>query len=204
VSVHRLVQAVTLDQMPAELALQWRQAAAALIEGAIPDDGGQPDAWPEFAALLPHAQATLTDASAGMERIADYLGYSGSYRAARELAQRMHAARSRIRGLEHPGTLAARESLARWTGRAGDPAAARDQYAALLPVSERVLGPEHPDTLAARISLARWTGDAGDPAGARDQLAALLPVSERVQGPEHPGTLAIRANLAYWTHRDGK
>jgi hypothetical protein len=30
VSVHRLVQAVTADQMPAELASQWRQAAAAL------------------------------------------------------------------------------------------------------------------------------------------------------------------------------
>ena len=38
VSVHRLVQAVTADQMPAELAGQWRQAAAALIEAAIPGD----------------------------------------------------------------------------------------------------------------------------------------------------------------------
>ena len=199
VSVHRLVQAVTLDQMPAELALQWRQAAAALIGAALPDDGGQPDAWPEFAALLPHAQAALTDVSAGMERIADYLGYSGSYRAARELAQRMLAGRTRIRGPEHPDTLAARKSLARWTGRAGNPAAARDQYAALLSDSERVLGPEHPDTLAARKSLARWTGDAGDPAAARDQLTALLPVSERVLGPESLDTLSVRRNLAYWT-----
>ena len=38
VSVHRLVQAVTADQMPAELAQAWRQAAAALIEAAIPAD----------------------------------------------------------------------------------------------------------------------------------------------------------------------
>ena len=38
VSVHRLVQAVTADQMPAELARRWRQAAAALIEAAIPAD----------------------------------------------------------------------------------------------------------------------------------------------------------------------
>ena len=38
VSVHRLVQAVTADQMPAELARQWQQAAAALIEAAIPGD----------------------------------------------------------------------------------------------------------------------------------------------------------------------
>ena len=42
VSVHRLVQAVTADQMPAELAGQWRQAAAALIEAAIPADTDLP------------------------------------------------------------------------------------------------------------------------------------------------------------------
>ena len=59
VSVHRLVQAVTADQMPAELASQWRQAAAALIEAAIPDDPQLPETWPACAALLPHAQAAL-------------------------------------------------------------------------------------------------------------------------------------------------
>ena len=59
VSVHRLVQAVTADQMPAELARQWRQAAAALIEAAIPADTELPGTWPVCAALLPHAQAAL-------------------------------------------------------------------------------------------------------------------------------------------------
>ena len=42
VSVHRLVQAVTADQMPAELAGAWQQAAAAVIEATIPDDTRQP------------------------------------------------------------------------------------------------------------------------------------------------------------------
>ena len=74
VSVHRLVQAVTADQMPAELARQWRQAAAAVIEAAIPGDTDPPETWPVCAALLPHAQAALADDSDGMERIADYLG----------------------------------------------------------------------------------------------------------------------------------
>ena len=87
VSVHRLVQAVTADQMPAELASQWRQAAAALIEAAIPDDPELPATWPAFAALLPHAQAVLALTSGGMWRIAQYLGYSGSYPAARDLFQ---------------------------------------------------------------------------------------------------------------------
>ena len=147
VSVHRLVQAVTIDQMPGDLAGQWRQAAAALIEAAIPADTDPPETWPVCAALLPHAQVALADDSDGVARIANYLGESGSYAAARDLERKIADAVERVLGAEHPDTLSARRDLARWTGEAGDPAAARDQFAALLPVCERVLGAEHPDTL---------------------------------------------------------
>jgi Tetratricopeptide repeat len=203
VSVHRLVQAVTADQMPAELADQWRQAAAALIEAAIPGDPDLPETWPVCAVLLPHAQATLADDSDGMARMAHYLGSSGSYVMARDLQRRVLVAWERVLGLEHPDTLTIRHQLATWTGEAGDAAAARDQYAELLPVRVRVLGPEHPDTLTTRHRLAFWTGEAGDPAAARDQLAALLPVRVRVLGPEHPDTLTTRHQLAFWTGQAG-
>ena len=196
VSVHRLVQAVTADQMPAELAKDWRQAAATLIEDAIPGDTNAPGTWLVCAALLPHARVALENDSDGMARIANYLGSSGSYAAARDLERRVLDARERVLGVEHPRTLIARGNLANSTGRAGDPAAARDLLAGLLPVLERVLGPEHPDSLAARHNLVGWTGRAGDPAAARDLLAGLLPVLERVLGPEHPHTLAARHNLA--------
>lgn len=42
VLIHRLVQAVTLDQMPAADAAAWGQAAAALFEAAIPSDKIRP------------------------------------------------------------------------------------------------------------------------------------------------------------------
>ena len=199
VSVHRLVQAVTVDQMPAELAGAWRQAAAQLIEAAIPREWKHPANWHVLRSLLPHAQAALADGSAGMERMANYLGSSGSYAAARDLQRRVFDTRERLLGPEHPDTLSAGQDLAYWTGEAGDPAAAREQFAVLLPVRERVSGPEHPDTLAALHDLAIWTGEAGDPAAARDQYAALLPVRERVSGPEHPDTLSARHELARWT-----
>ena len=202
-SVHRLVQAVTAEQMPAELAMQWQQAAAALIEAAIPDDPALPGTWEACAALLPHAQVALADDSAGMARIVKYVGSRGSYATARDLQQRVLDARGRVLGPEHPDTLAARGDLALWTGEAGDQAAARDQYAGLLPVLEQILGPEHPRTLDARHELAGWTGQAGDPAAARDQFAALLPMRERVLGPEHPDTLTTRHELAGWTGEAG-
>ena len=196
VSVHRLVQAVTADQMPAELASQWRQAAATLIEAAIPDDPTLPETWPACAALLPHAQAALADDSDGMARIAGYLGSSGSPAAARDLHRRVVAARERVLGPEHPDTLTARKYLAEWTGNAGNAAGARDMLSALVPVAMRVLGPERPDTLLARSYLAYWIGQAGNPAGARDLYAALIPVEERVLGPEHSDVLIGRSQFA--------
>ena len=205
VLVHRLVQAVTAEQMPAGLAGQWRQAAAALIEEAIPADTQLPAAWPVCALLLPHARTVLGLTSGGLWEIARYLGFSGSYTAARDLSRQIADgyAEDEAYGPEHPKTLAARRDLAGWTGRAGDAAAARDQFAALLPIVERVLGREHPDTLVTRHELAVWTGEAGDAAGARDQVAALLPIRERVLDPEHPRTLATRGDLAYWTGQAG-
>jgi Domain of unknown function (DUF4062)/Tetratricopeptide repeat len=199
VSVHRLVQAVTADQMAADLAAQWHQAAAALIEAAIPHDAKLPSTWPDFAVLLPHAQAALAAESDGMQRIADYLGYSGNLVAARELSRAVLMTRLDILGEEHPRTLNTRASLARWIGRAGDPAGARDQFAALLPAYVRVFGSDHPHTVTTRQNLARWTGEAGDAVSARDQYAALLPDYERVFGTEHRGTLSTRGSLARWT-----
>jgi hypothetical protein len=203
VLVHRLVQAVTLGQMPDELAAAWRQAAAALIEAAIPADTGPPESWPACAALLPHARAALPASSAGIGRIASYLGASGSYAAARDLWRAITEAREHVLGAQHPGTLTARQSLAHWIGETGDPAAARDQFASLLPAREQVLGPAHPETLETRHSLAEWTGKIGDPAAARDQFARLLPAREQVLGREHPDTLDTHSNLAYWTGEAG-
>jgi hypothetical protein len=205
VLVHRLVQAVTCAQTRTEAAVQWKQVATALVEAAIPADPEAPAAWPSLAGLLPHARALLELTSEGIERIARYLGHSGSYPVARDLFRLItdaHAANDDY-GSRHRGTLAARQELARWTGLAGDAAGARDQLAALQPVFEQVLSPDHPRTLAVRQELARWTGTAGDAAGARDQIAALLPISERVLGPDHFGTLTARANLAHSTGEAG-
>jgi hypothetical protein len=205
VSVHRLVQGVTADQMPGQVREAWRQAAAALVEAAIPAGTEMPAAWPVCAVLLPHARAALGLTSGGISRIGDYLGHSGSYPAARDLFQLITDAHreDKTYGPEHPDALGARANLAIYTGKAGDAAGARDQFAVLLPIEERVLGPEHPGTLDARHGLAYYTGPAGDAAGARDQFAVLLPIEERVLGPEHPGTLAARASLAIWTGEAG-
>ena len=198
VLMHRLVQAATVDRMTVSQADSWRQAAAALVEAALPPDPKVARDWLTFAALLPHAKAVLGESSAGLARVVDYLGWSGDISAARDQLTVLLAAQTRILGADHQVTLATGHDLACWTGQAGDPANARDRLAASLPEAERALGSEHAITLLTRHSLAYWTGRAGGAAAARDQFAALLPVRERVLGPEHPDTLATRSSLASW------
>lgn len=111
VSMHRLVQAVTADQMPG-LAGQWRQAAASLIEAAIPNDSRRPQTWRAFGLLLPHAEKAFEPQSRGIERIANYLGNSGSYANARDLQRTVLEARERTLASKHPDTLTARRNLA--------------------------------------------------------------------------------------------
>jgi Domain of unknown function (DUF4062)/Tetratricopeptide repeat len=203
VSVHRLVQAITLEQLSQEEAGAWRRAAAAVIGAALPHDPQDPGCWPVFAALMPHAQAALDPGSYGMSQVARYLDAIGSYAAALAVQQEVLHAREETRGGDHPDTLTARVSLAYYTGMSGDPARARDQVAAVLPTYVRGLGAEHINTLIARANLAYWTGEAGDAAEARDQYAALVPDSERVLGAEHPDMLIFRANLARYAGEAG-
>ena len=68
VLVHRLVQAMTRAQLTTDQASQWQQAAAILIETAVPADTERSAAWPVRAALLPHARAVLDLTSNGMRQ----------------------------------------------------------------------------------------------------------------------------------------
>ena len=79
--MHRLVQAVTLDQIPSEQLLAWRDAAAALLLAALPEDPRQPDAWPTYQRLTPHALATLR--ATDRRRLVTYLISVGNHGTAR-------------------------------------------------------------------------------------------------------------------------
>jgi Tetratricopeptide repeat len=194
VLVHRLVQAVTTSQMAADLVGGWRQAAATLVEAAIPEDTRVPDTWPACALLLPHAEAALAKASHGVARLAEYLSATDNSQVSAELWREITDAREQTLGPEHPDTLIARHNLAfvdSW-----DFSASYDQLTALLPIYERVFGAEHPETLGLQHDIAYFTLRMGDPAAARDLFTALLPIRQRVLGPDHPDSLNTQSALA--------
>jgi hypothetical protein len=180
------VRAVTADQMSAALAQASREATATVIGAAIPEDTGQQDNWPACASLLPHVQAAVLPDSEATAQMADYLASIGNYIAARDLAQKVAAARERTFGRDDRRTLEAQGDLANWTGMAGEGSGPRDQQARLLRIQQRLLDPEDFLTVTTRANLAHWTGEAGDAAGVIRECAALLPILEQVSALRIP------------------
>ncbi|MEV3986893.1 tetratricopeptide repeat protein [Nonomuraea sp. NPDC049758] len=203
VSMHRLLQAAILAQLPDDQHDALQHRAADLLQAALPDNADHVGTWPAFRRLLPHARAVVPLDSPYLQQILDYLRQSGDHATGLAIQRDVYTHHLHRSGSNHPETLTARHNLADWTGEAGDAAAARDQLAALLPDRERALGTDHPSTLLTRQNLANWTGEAGDAAAARDQLATLLPIEEQARSAEHPDTLLTRHNLAHWTGQAG-
>lgn len=141
-SAHRLVQAVTLDQMPVYLAGQWRYAAAVVIEAALPGDPEQPETWATYSALLPHAMVALS-----LKAVA----WPKSQRSSEGLAAALLPIAERALVPTPWKPWPSGQALPGGQGGASDAAGARDQYAAVLPFVERTLGSEHVVASDARI-----------------------------------------------------
>ena len=202
-TVHRLVQAITLDRLDESARAGWRDAAAALVEAALPVDPESPGTWKSFALLLPHALVTFGPRRPGLSTLLTYLDVSGDYPTARGLQEQVVADAVARLGERDPEALEARAKFATWTGLSGDPIAARDMFGQLRAVREWVSGPEHPRTLVMAANLADWTGQAGDWSLARDLSAQTLPVQRRIAGDHDRDTVALWADLGFWTGQAG-
>ena len=196
VSVHRLVQAVTADQMPAELADAWRQAAAAVIEAAIPEDtaaAGIPGRCTRRCCRTPRRPWPLT-ATAWRGSPATW-DSSGSYLAAREFSsgdRSTHASGCSAPSTPAPWPPAA--DLACWTGAGGG--------CGRGPRPVRRAAARHASGCSAPSTRAPWPPAPTSPAGPGRRGMRPGPGTssprccrsrERVSGSEHPDTLAARA-----------
>ncbi|HEV7450292.1 MAG TPA: sigma-70 family RNA polymerase sigma factor [Pseudonocardiaceae bacterium] len=215
VTVHRLVQAVTADQLTAgNHPYAWIIAAATLLDAACPR-------WPDarvttmitgksLQTLQTHVRVLLEHLHPDQPitlnlryTLASWIGMAGDNARARKLGTALVEDSERMLGADHPGTMIARRGLAYWTGKVGNVVSARELAAAVVQDMTRVLGPDDWHTLLARTNLARWTGAAGDAVSARQLAAAVHADAQRVLGPDDRYTLVTRANLAHWTGRPG-
>src|SRR5206468_2892810 len=111
-SVHRLVQAVLRDHLPAEAQQQWQQRAVHAVVAAYPEIDFVN--WFALERLLPHAltcatwieRAALATPTTAflLNQTGYYLKDRGRYGEAEPLSQRALAIREQLLGTEHPDT----------------------------------------------------------------------------------------------------
>jgi hypothetical protein len=209
--IHRLVQAVTFDQLRAQHeAYLWIESAHALLDHASPrqmSDAKSMRTWKSLHvhthALLLHLRPDQADAFPTRANLAYWTGESGDAVGARNKLRYLSETVTKKLGPQDKQALTIRANLANWTGKAGDPDAARDMLDRLIPDMVETFGPENARVLAARADLAYWIGDTGDPCKARDHLKELLREQQQLLGEDAPDTLITHANLAKWTGKAG-
>src|SRR5579859_3093429 len=203
-AMHRLIQTVVRDSLPAEVQKQWILHAVALVNQAFPDV--EFTHWPQCERCLPHAllcaqwikqEHLITPA--GM-RLLDLLGYylsvRGHYSEAEPFLQQALALREQQLGLEHLDTATSLYHLAFLYRLTGKYTEAEPVFLRALSIREQQLGPEHPDTATCLHDLALLYQEQGKYTEAEPLYQRALAIQEQQLGPEHPDTAIILNDLA--------
>ncbi|MET8083947.1 tetratricopeptide repeat protein, partial [Micromonospora sp. NPDC005237] len=206
IGVHRLVQAVTRANQPADDPDSLVSEATRLLTAAIPDDPwGNPAGWPRWTALLPHIDALTGTAPADArtpeqlhlaDRAATFRQGQGQYATAIAQFEQVLADCRRVLGDDHPNTLATGGNLAYAYQEVGRVDEAIPLFEQVLADCRRVLGDDHPSTLASGNNLAYAYQTVGRVDEAIIQFEQVLADRRRVLGDDHPNTLNSGNNLA--------
>jgi len=204
-TIHRLVQAVLQDNLPAETRAHWKQCAVNSVSAASPNvqDMAQWDACQQW---LPHAlicaiwieQAPLATPTAArlLNRAGYYLHERGRYGEAEPLYQRDLLIREQEFGATHPDTASSLNNLAGLYDHQGRYAEAEPLYVRALAIREQELGATHPNTANSLNNLAGLYTDQGKYGEAELLYVRALAICEHILGREHPQTQTIRKNYA--------
>lgn len=217
-SVHRLVQAVLRDGMPAQIQEQWMQCAIQAVTFAYPEEN--PDLvltnWPrlEVERLLPHAlmcatwieQASFTTPVAGvlLNNAAYYLENHARYREAEPLYQRALAISEQQLGADHLVTASCLNNLAGLYESLGRYEEAEPLYQRSLAISEQPEGNEHPNTANCLNNLANLYCAQGRYREAELLYKHALAINEKQLGDNHLKTVGSLNNLALLYHMWGR
>jgi len=200
--VHRLVQAIVRDRLPAEQRHDDSACVAALLVAAGPADTNNPALWPAWASLLPHLLAANPAESdnANLRRLAArallYLLRRGDSVTAENLGKILHQQWAERLGPDHADTLAAATELAFAYRDRGHLAETRALVEDTLARRRRVLGDDHPDTLRSASDLAVTFAEFGELHPARELAEDTLARQRQILGDDHPDTLRTANNLA--------
>jgi len=211
-TVHRLVQAVLLDGMSAEVQCQWMERAVNAVEVTFPS--AEFTTWPACERLLPHAlscafwvkQASFvtTEAANLLNRAGRYLSDHAQYAQAEPLLEHSVAMRKQCLGAEHIETVHAFHDLAHLYREQGRHKQAEQLFQQTLRILEEALGVNHPSIIHSLHALAALSQRQGNYQQAEQLFRLALDISERRLEPEHPDIAHSLHGLAHVCEEQGK
>ena len=204
--VHRLVQAVTRDQLDDDQAAEWARRALDLIRAVLPSAAPQdPSSWPVYASLAPHVESVVAHAASYPDLAARrggllgnlgiYLAASAQFSAARATLERVLAIFEAAYGPDHPEIARTLGNLGNVQYLLGELPATRAIFERALAIFEAVYGPDHPDVANTLTNLGNAQSDLGELSTARATLERALAIFEAVYGPDHPEIASTLTNL---------
>ncbi|MFF3503934.1 FxSxx-COOH system tetratricopeptide repeat protein [Streptomyces sp. NPDC003247] len=202
VRLHRLVQGVIRDLLPASSRERVRRHARALLVANRPGDPEDPATWPEWARIVPHLLAVepTTPTDPHLRTLSCdtswYLIERGDADAGDRLARPLREAWLRDLGPDDVHVLWVTRCLARALREQGRYEEARVLYDDTLPRYRRVLGRKHTDSLRLAHGSAINLRLLGRYEEARALQAATLESYRQVLGEDHPHSLHSANHLA--------
>src|SRR5450755_671783 len=211
-SVHRLVQAVILDQMKKRSQHQWAERAVRAVNAAFP--AMEFETWPQCERCLPHAlvcaemvkqkSLTLLEAASLLYGIGAYLIERARSQEAQPLLQQALALTEQHLGTEHTEIANIIDRLARCFENQGKYSQAEPLYVHALAIREQQLGALHPSTATSLNNLAELYYHQGKYSQAEPLYQRALTIDEKALGPKHPSSATDLNNLAELYYHQGK
>ena len=214
IRVHRLVQAVTRDQLDEDLLAAWSGRVLDLVTAVFPGKPQDHRSWPACASVASHAEAIAAHAGrspnlAGksarlLGRLGVYLIASAQPRAALEVLERALAMEEAASGPGHHEAAVILNNLGIAQWELGDLAAGRASVERALAIDEAVYGPGHPELATALNNLGAILGELGEVTAAHASVKRALAIDEAAYGPGHSEVASTLNNLGAVQRRLGE
>ncbi len=211
-SLHRLVQVVVQEALPAEERRAWAERAVRLVNRAFPSI--EFANWERCQQLLPHAlvcashieqwHLAFIEAARLLNQTGYYLNERAQYEEALPLYQRALKIDEQAYGPNHPDVAIDLNNLAELYRDLGQYEEALPLCQRALKIREQVLGPNHPQVATSLNNLALLYKTQGQYGEALPLYQRALKIDEQAYGPNHPEVATDLNNLAALYHAQGQ
>lgn len=204
-NIHRLVQLSIQKWLELQHVLvEWQEKALDAVFVNCPLNGVFEN-WPTWETISPHVQVVLKYIFSTepcqlklanlLRQASSYDMEQGQYEAAYQKSMEAQRMSKKLRGKEHPETLASMSNLASVLHSQGKYVEAEEMFRQVLNLEEKLMRKEHPSKLIIISNLALTLTYQGKYVEAEEMNRQILKLKEMVMGKEHRSTLMSMGNL---------